>query len=66
MTDDLKKAYDRLLSLSKEIYLLNSCMSLLDWDEKTYIPKGGVQQRGNQLALLAGIGTSESHFSGDR
>lgn len=55
MTDDLKKAYDRLLSLSKEIYLLNSCMSLLDWDEKTYIPKGGVQQRGNQLALLAGM-----------
>lgn len=55
MTDDSKKAYDRLLDLSKEIYLLNSCMSVLDWDQKTYIPKGGVQNRGNQLALLAGI-----------
>ena len=55
MTDDSKKAYDRLLGLSKEIYLLNSCMSVLDWDQKTYIPKGGVQNRGNQLALLAGM-----------
>ncbi|MGB8656810.1 MAG: carboxypeptidase M32 [Candidatus Zixiibacteriota bacterium] len=55
MTDDSKKAYEELLGLSREIYLLNSCMSLLDWDEKTYIPKGGVQNRGNQLALLAGI-----------
>lgn len=55
MTVDYKKGYEKLLSLSKEIYLLNSCISLLDWDEKTYIPKGGVEHRGNQLALLAGI-----------
>jgi carboxypeptidase Taq len=54
MTDDSKKAYEKLLSLVKEVYLLNSCMSLLDWDEKTYIPKGGVEHRGNQLAFLAG------------
>jgi len=55
MTEDLKKAYERLLSLSKEISLLNSCMALLDWDEKTYLPRGGVKHRGDQLALLAGI-----------
>jgi len=55
MTDDSKKVYEKLLSLCKEVYLLNSCMSILDWDEKTYIPKAGVEHRGNQLALLAGI-----------
>jgi len=55
MANDSKKAYDRLLSISKEIYLLNSCMALLEWDQRTYIPKGGVKQRGNQLALLAGM-----------
>ncbi len=55
MTEDFKKAYGRLLDLSKEISLLNSCMSLLDWDQKTYIPKEGVENRGNQLALLAGM-----------
>ena len=54
MADDYKKTYDKLLSLVQEVYLLNSCMALLDWDEKTYIPKGGVEHRGNQLALLAG------------
>lgn len=55
MTDDSKKIYEKLLDLIQEISLLNSCMSLLDWDEKTYIPKGGVEHRGNQLALLAGL-----------
>jgi carboxypeptidase Taq len=55
MANDTKKAYDRLMSLSREIRLLNSSMSLLDWDQKTYIPRGGSENRGNQLALLAGI-----------
>ena len=55
MADDLKKAYERLLNLSKEIYLLHSSMAVLDWDQKIYIPKGGVEHRGNQLALLAGM-----------
>ena len=55
MADDLKKAYERLLTLSRETSLLNSTMSVLDWDQKTYIPKGGVEHRGNQLALLSGM-----------
>lgn len=46
MTDDSKKIYEKLLDLIQEISLLNSCMSLLDWDEKTYIPKGGVEHGG--------------------
>ncbi|KPL01055.1 MAG: peptidase M32 [candidate division Zixibacteria bacterium SM23_73_3] len=60
MTDDSKKAYERLLNLSKEIHLLDSSMSVLDWDQKTYIPKEGVRNRGNQLALLAGISHQRS------
>jgi carboxypeptidase Taq len=55
MAEDHQKAYQLLLDLSREIHLLNTSMSLLDWDQKTYIPRGGVQNRGNQLALLAGI-----------
>jgi carboxypeptidase Taq len=60
MADDIKKAYERLLNLSREIRLLYSSMAVLDWDQKTYIPKGGVENRGNQLALLAGIGHQKS------
>jgi carboxypeptidase Taq len=55
MSDDLKKTYQRLLDQIREIYLLNSTMSLLDWDEKTYMPRGGVEHRGSQLAYLAGL-----------
>ena len=55
MTDDPKKAYGRLFDLIKEIYILNSTMALLDWDEKINIPKDGVEHRGNQLAYLAGL-----------
>jgi carboxypeptidase Taq len=55
MTDDHKKAYQRLLDLSKQIHLLDTSMALLEWDQKTYMPKGGTENRGNQLALLAGM-----------
>lgn len=60
MADDHKKAYERLLDLSKEIHLLDTTMAVLDWDQKTYIPKGGTENRGNQLALLAGISHQKS------
>jgi carboxypeptidase Taq len=55
MGEDSNKTYQRLLQLSREIQLLDSSMALLEWDQKTYIPKGGSENRGNQLALLAGI-----------
>ena len=49
------EAYNRLLFLSKEIALLNSCSSVLHWEEQTYMPPGGIEHRGNQSALLAGM-----------
>ena len=48
-------AYDELIRRSREQQLLSSCSALLSWDEHTYMPKGGAEHRGNQLALLAGI-----------
>jgi len=34
---------------------LASCVELLGWDELTYMPRGGVDQRGRQLAYLSGL-----------
>jgi carboxypeptidase Taq len=48
-------AYDELIRRSKEQALLASCSSLLGWDEQTYMPRGGAEHRGNQMALLAGL-----------
>jgi carboxypeptidase Taq len=48
-------AYDDLIGRSREQTLLASCSSLLGWDEQTYMPRGGAEHRGNQMALLAGL-----------
>src|SRR5438874_3003326 len=48
-------AYDELIRRSKEQSLLASCSSLLGWDEQTYMPRGGVENRSNQMGLLAGL-----------
>ena len=48
-------AYDELIQRVREETLLTSCEALLEWDEETYMPPGGVQNRSEQLALLAGL-----------
>jgi carboxypeptidase Taq len=51
----VEAAYDELIRRSRELVLLGSCSALLGWDEQTYMPAGGAENRGNQLALLAGF-----------
>jgi carboxypeptidase Taq len=48
-------AYDELIQRTREESLLASCAELLGWDELTYMPRGGVAHRGNQMAFLAGL-----------
>ncbi len=50
-----REAYDDLIRRSRERAVLASCSALLGWDEQTYMPTGGAENRGNQLALLAGL-----------
>jgi carboxypeptidase Taq len=48
-------ALAELLRLAREEWLLGSCEALLEWDEQTQMPPGGVEQRSRQRALLAGL-----------
>ncbi len=48
-------AYEELIRRAREDALLASCAELLGWDEETYMPRGGVEHRANQLAFLAGL-----------
>lgn len=48
-------AYNELLRLSRERAVLASCLELLGWDELTYMPHGGVEQRGRQTTAMAGL-----------
>jgi carboxypeptidase Taq len=50
-----EEGYAELVRWARELSLLASCEELLSWDEDTYMPRAGVANRGDQLALLAGI-----------
>jgi carboxypeptidase Taq len=49
------QSFANLLELSKEIHELHSILSLLHWDQETYMPSGGSVPRSEQIALLSGL-----------
>jgi len=49
------KAYDELVRRVREETLLTTIEALLEWDEETYMPPGGVENRSEQLAMVAGL-----------
>jgi carboxypeptidase Taq len=53
MTMNHEQAYAELIRRVKEARLLESCGSVLGWDERTYMPREGSAHRAEQLALLA-------------
>lgn len=55
MSDKIRTLADELYGLTREITVLASCSAILEWDERTYMPPGGSENRANQSALLAGI-----------
>jgi carboxypeptidase Taq len=48
-----QQAYEELIRRNKELSLLGSCGSVLDWDERTYMPRQGSAHRAEQIALIA-------------
>jgi carboxypeptidase Taq len=46
---------DELKSLLREVSDLNSAAGVLHWDQATYMPPGGAEARGRQMATLAKI-----------
>lgn len=49
------KAFQDLLELSKEVHTYQSILSLLHWDQETYMPAGGITPRSEQIALLSSL-----------
>jgi carboxypeptidase Taq len=49
------QAYEELIRRVREESLLTTVEALLEWDEETYMPPGGVESRSEQLALVAGL-----------
>jgi carboxypeptidase Taq len=53
---DHAQAYAELIRRVREAALLESCAGLLNWDERTYMPRQGSAHRAEQVALLARLG----------
>jgi carboxypeptidase Taq len=48
----MEQKIQQLRTLLEEISDLNYISALLGWDQQTYMPSGGAEARGNQLALI--------------
>jgi len=55
LTMNTHEAYVELIRIAREQSVLSSCADLLEWDEETYMPRGGVAHRAEQSAVLAGM-----------
>ena len=51
----MNKDLELLKARGRELYLLEHTAALLGWDQETYIPARGDEERAEQLALLEGI-----------
>ena len=52
---------DQLKEIIGEVADLNAAMSLLGWDQQTYMPAGGSEARGQHLATLGKTRAPEGH-----
>jgi carboxypeptidase Taq len=55
MTSNILSAYKKLLTRTKDLVVLSSAQSVIEWDMETMMPPKGVEQRSQQLALLSRI-----------
>lgn len=55
--------YDRMMEIQQEVSDLHGALSLMGWDQETYMPRKGGATRGRQLATLSGI--AHARFTSD-
>ena len=59
----MSEKLEHLKTLLAEVADLNAVGALLSWDQQTYMPQGGNEARGNQLATIGKI--SHEKFTSD-
>lgn len=55
VTDNLKSSYDSLMARAKDIIILGSVASIINWDMETKMPPRGINLRSQQLGMLSQI-----------
>ncbi len=49
----IKDALKIISDKQRELFLIGGVISLLDWDQKTYMPRKALTDRSKQLSLLS-------------
>jgi carboxypeptidase Taq len=55
----MKERYEELMTRFREVSVIGQIMMFVGWDTEVMMPKGGVEQRGNQQAYLARLNHSK-------
>jgi carboxypeptidase Taq len=55
LASNINSAYRELLSKTKDAIVFSTAEGLIHWDMETMMPKGAIEQRSQQLALLSRI-----------
>jgi carboxypeptidase Taq len=55
----MKKKYEELITRYKEVSVISEIMMFVGWDTEVMMPRGGIEQRGNQQAFLARLAHSK-------
>ncbi len=55
MDEKLQKTLAELYKLTKEVTNLHATQAVLEWDERTYMPENGANQRAEMTGQLAGM-----------
>lgn len=55
--------YNRMLAIQREVSDIHGAISLMGWDQETYMPRKGAIARSRQLATLSGI--AHARFTSD-
>lgn len=50
--------FETLRNLLGDVYDLNAAMAVLGWDQQTFMPSGGAEERGNAMSTLARVAHS--------
>ena len=59
----MEQKLDELKKILNEVADLSAATSVLSWDQQTYMPEGGAEDRGDALATLSSL--AHSRFTSD-
>jgi len=62
MTEQQTKAIEKVQEIDKEVTLISHIGATISWDQETYMPEQGVEEKSEQSSLLSRL--AHDHMAG--